>query len=192
VSENAGKIEAEVAEYPLPDEAARDGIAEDDHKIPLWFNLTFAATIVFAVFYIPYYVLSGWSAAEQYQAEVERLEATFVSVRGEQPTENPYRDDAAALVAGKEVFTTTCVACHLPDASGLVGPSLIDPYWKYGNSDAELFETVAKGRPAGMPPWENQLGADEIWKVLAYLETLPRRSEPGIGAPDYTPPAPGS
>jgi cytochrome c oxidase cbb3-type subunit 3 len=78
-----------------------------------------------------------------------------------------------------------CAACHKPDGSGLVGPSLVDPYWKYGSSDAELFETVAEGRPMGMPPWKSQLGSEKIWKVLAYMEMLPRSHVPGVGAPDH-------
>ena len=83
---------------------------------------------------------------------------------------------------------TICVACHKPDGSGLVGPSLIDPYWKYGNSDHVLYETIDKGRPLGMPPWGAQLGSVKIWQVLAYMETLPRTEEPGMGAPEgWTP-----
>jgi cytochrome c oxidase cbb3-type subunit 3 len=85
-----------------------------------------------------------------------------------------------------------CAACHLPDGRGLVGPSLIDPYWKYGHDDTTLFETVSKGRPAGMPAWASQLGDEKIWKVLAYMETLPGSPEPGVGAPDYKPPAPAA
>jgi len=103
---------------------------------------------------------------------------------------NPYRGDPAAIAEGQQVFATTCVACHLPDAHGLVGPSLVDPYWKYGHDDATLFETVSGGRPGGMPPWGTQLGTEKIWKVLAYLETLPKTDEPGIGSPDYVAPAP--
>jgi hypothetical protein len=36
-----------------------------------------------------------------------------------------------------------------------------------------------------MPPWGPQLGAEKIWKVLAYIETLPKRAEPGVGSPDF-------
>ena len=82
------------------------------------------------------------------------------------------------------MFVTTCAACHKPDGSGLVGPSLVDPYWKYGNTDDALYETIDKGRPAGMPPWGTQLGSEKIWKVLAYMETLPQSDEPGVGAPE--------
>jgi mono/diheme cytochrome c family protein len=39
------------------------------------------------------------------------------------------------------------------------------------------------GRPAGMPAWGPQLGADKVWRVLAYLETLPKTDVPGVGAP---------
>ena len=101
---------------------------------------------------------------------------------------DPSCQDGTAIAEGAEVFATICAACHKPDGTGLVGPSLVDPYWKYGQSDAELFETVSAGRPLGMPPWGPQLGDDKIWKVLAYLETLPRQSQPGVGAPDYVPP----
>ena len=97
---------------------------------------------------------------------------------------------AAAIAEGKEVFGQICAACHLADGHGLVGPSLVDPYWKYGHADADLFQTVTGGRPGGMPPWGPQLGAEKIWKVLAYVETLPKSDAPGVGAPGYAPPAP--
>jgi cytochrome c oxidase cbb3-type subunit 3 len=181
---DASELPAEIPELPRTDEALRDGIGEDDNEIPLWFNLGFLATILFAIGYVPYYHLYlGWSAREQYAAEVEVAQQRAAAAVASLPSENPYRRDAAALTDGKQTFTTICAACHKPDASGLVGPSLVDPYWKYGASDRELFETVAKGRPLGMPPWESQLGAEKIWKVLAYIESLPKSDQPGVGAP---------
>jgi cytochrome c oxidase cbb3-type subunit 3 len=174
----------EIAELPRADAAARDGIGEEDHKIPLWFNLTFLGTILFAICYVPYYHLYlGWSARGQYAAEIEAAQERAALVAASLPATNPYRGDPAALAEGGQTFTTICAACHKPDASGLVGPSLVDPYWKYGQGDPQQFETVAKGRPLGMPGWESQLGAEKIWKVLAYLETLPKSDQPGVGAP---------
>lgn len=173
----------EIAELPRRDAAERDGIGEEDNPIALWFNVTFLATIAFAVLYVLYYLLSGWSQRSQYQAEVERSGAVAEEAHAAMPTRNPYRGDAAAIAEGKQIFETICAACHRPDGSGLVGPSLVDPYWKYGHSDEELFETVSKGRPGGMPPWGAQLGTDKIWEALAYLETLPKSDKPGLGAP---------
>lgn len=177
-------------EYALPDEPIRDGIGEEDNDIPLWFNIGFYGLMVVGVVYILYYVGSGWTQESQYAAEVERLDAKYAAVRATLPKQNPYRGDAAAIAEGQEVFNTICSACHLPTGQGLVGPSLVDPYWKYGNDDETLFLSVSEGRPLGMPPWGPQLGADKIWKALAYVETLPKSDEPGVGSPGYTPPAP--
>lgn len=180
----------EIVERAAPGEPVRDGIGEEDNAIPAWFVWTFIGTIVFAAFYTPYYLLSGWSSTGQWQEQVAAAEAAVAEVRAALPSSNPFRGDAEAITEGKEIFISTCAACHLPDGRGLVGPSLIDPHWKYGQDDASLFETVAEGRPLGMPPWGTQLGTAKIWKSLAYMETLPKTDEPGVGAPDYAPPAP--
>jgi cytochrome c oxidase cbb3-type subunit 3 len=180
--------EREVAELERTDAAARDGIGEEDHAIPLWFNAGFGASIVFAVVYVFYHQASGWTQAGRYAGEVAQVEQLAASMRAARPTANPYRGDPGAQAEGAQVFATICAVCHKPDGSGLVGPSLVDPYWKYGHGDGELFETVSKGRPLGMPPWGAQLGDEKIWKVLAYLETLPRSDAPGVGAPDYVAP----
>jgi cytochrome c oxidase cbb3-type subunit 3 len=178
---------AEIAELPRADEAVRDGIGEEDNAIPLWFNVGFYGLIGVGILYILWYAgVSGWSQRGQYEAEVAAAEARYAPLRTAQaPTSNPYHGDAAAIAEGKEVFQTICLACHLADGTGLVGPSLVDPYWKYGNADADLFQTVSGGRPLGMPPWGPQLGNEKIWKVLAYMETLPKRSEPGVGSPEF-------
>lgn len=178
----------EIAERARADGADHDGIGEEDNPIPSWWWWTFIGTIVFAAFYIPYYTLSGWSAQGQYAEQVSEARAAAQAAAPAAPTTNPYRGNAAAIAEGQQVFATICSVCHKPDGSGLVGPSLVDPYWKYGHSDADLFLTVTKGRPGGMPAWESQLGGDKIWKVLAYVETLPKSDKPGVGAPDYAPP----
>jgi cytochrome c oxidase cbb3-type subunit 3 len=180
----------EIAERPSGSLPHNDGIGEEDNAIPIWFNASFLATIVFAIVYVIYYVAMGWSSRAQYDAEVAAAEAIAAEARANQPSVNPYHGDAAAIAEGGQVFLQICAACHKPDATGLVGPSLVDPYWKYGHSDAELFQTVMEGRPAGMPAWGAQLGSEKVWRALAWLETLPRQDAPGVGAPGYAPPAP--
>ena len=177
----------EIAELPRADAALRDGIGEEDHAIPLWFNVGFYGLIGFGIAYILWYaLLSGWSQSGQYEAELAAAATRYGTQRAEAaPTTNPYHGDAAAIAQGKQTFETICLACHLIDGTGLVGPSLVDPYWKYGHSDAELFATVSAGRPLGMPPWGPQLGTEKIWQVLAYIETLPKRAEPGVGSPEF-------
>lgn len=180
----------ETPEHARPDEPLRDGIGEEDNDIPAWWWWSFMATILFAAFYTPYYTLSGWSQEGMYAEQVARAAALTAEVRASLPTTNPFHGDEAAMGEGKQTFDTICAACHKPDGSGLVGPSLVDPYWKYGKEDVALFESVAKGRPGGMPGWEAQLGSEKIWKVLAYLESLPKSDEPGMGAPELATPTP--
>lgn len=177
----------ETADYPSPEAPARDGIGEEDNPIPLWFNVGFYGAIVFGVIYILYYTLSGWSSQGQWKAAVAAAREQQASTQVALPTTNPYKGDPEAVKEGSAVFHQICAACHKPDATGLVGPSLVDPYWKYGDSDADRFQTVAEGRPGGMPPWKAVLGTEKIWKVLAYLDTLPRTDQPGVGAPGYAP-----
>lgn len=183
----------EIPEYPRSDTPMRDAIGEEDNPIPGWFNLGFYGLIVFGVVYIAFYLSNGWSQAGQYDEELARARQRAAAFAADQPapTHNPFSGQPEAIEEGRQVFATICAACHKPDGTGLVGPSLVDPYWKYGHSDAARFESVAEGRPLGMPPWKAQLGTDKIWKALAYVDSLPKQDEPGVGAPDYAAPAPG-
>jgi len=178
-----------IPELPHADHPHNDGIGEEDNPIPPWWWWSFFATILFAAFYIPYFTLTGWSQVLQYTQQVEQAKAIARTSAPATPDTNPFHGNVAAIAEGQQVFTTICAACHKPDGSGLIGPSLIDPYWKYGDADHDLFLTVSKGRPGGMPAWESQLGGDKIWKALAYAETLPKSAQPGLGSPDYAPPA---
>ena len=126
----------EVAEYARPGDPVRDAIGEEDNPIPLWFNAGFYGMIVFGIVYMLYYTLSGWSAVGQYESQVAAFEERYAHVKASLPATNPYHGDAAAIAAGKEVFDQICAACHRPDGKGLVGPSLVDPDWKYGADDA--------------------------------------------------------
>jgi len=181
----------EIPERPSPGAGARDGIGEDDHAIPLWFNVAWIATWIFGIAYIVWYLgFSDWSSHGQWAAEAAAAakNAPVATATAGSANGNPYRGDAAAIADGAQTFATICSACHGPAAHGLVGPSLVDPYWKYGGGDAERFQTVMEGRPGGMPAWGPQLGAEKIWKVLAYVDSLPKTDRPEFGAPDYVPP----
>jgi len=181
--ESASGAAPEVCELPREDEAHQDGILEEDNPIPSWFNITFIGTVIFGVLYMIFYTTSGWSARGQWQDEVAAAAVHAEAAKVALPATNPFAGDPEAIASGKEVFATVCAACHKPDGHGLVGPSLVDPFWKYGNTDAELYASVAEGRPGGMPAWGTQLGSEKIWQALAYMATLPTTEEPGVGAP---------
>ncbi|HET8655133.1 MAG TPA: c-type cytochrome [Longimicrobiaceae bacterium] len=86
---------------------------------------------------------------------------------------NPYAGNAAAITAGKALFSQmNCVSCHAYDATGGMGPDLTDSFWRYGGAPAQVYASIFDGRPKGMPAWGKLLTSEEIWKIVAYLQTL--------------------
>jgi mono/diheme cytochrome c family protein len=92
---------------------------------------------------------------------------------------NPYTGRTDAIVTGRQLFTgMNCSGCHSGYAGGGMGPNLRDSLWIYGSSDADLFATIAEGRPNGMPAWGERLPTQQIWQIIAYLRTLGSDAEP--------------
>ena len=92
---------------------------------------------------------------------------------------NPYTGRTDAIVTGRQLFTgMNCSGCHSGYAGGGMGPNLRDSLWIYGSSDADLYATIAEGRPNGMPAWGERLPAQQIWQIIAYLRTLGSAAEP--------------
>ena len=92
---------------------------------------------------------------------------------------NPYAGRTDAIVTGRQLFTgMNCSGCHSGYAGGGMGPNLRDSIWIYGSTDADLYATIAEGRPNGMPAWGERLPKQQIWQIIAYLRTLGSDAEP--------------
>jgi mono/diheme cytochrome c family protein len=92
---------------------------------------------------------------------------------------NPYAGRTDAIVTGRQLFTgMNCSGCHSGYAGGGMGPNLRDSIWIYGSTDADLYATIAEGRPNGMPAWGERLPKQQIWQIIAYLRTLGSAAEP--------------
>ncbi|MBI5419061.1 MAG: c-type cytochrome [Deltaproteobacteria bacterium] len=146
---------------------------ERHNKAPRAFLVFFFALIAWGVYYIARYTpeISGWS---QYRVlEKETADARKAAPAGAM-RENPYEMDPKAIVEGRVIFGENCSGCHGKDLKGGVGPDLT-AHLKYGESDDKKYETIAGGRPNGMPSFEAQLGRERIWKVLAYVDSVRER-----------------
>jgi mono/diheme cytochrome c family protein len=87
---------------------------------------------------------------------------------------NSAANDAKAAEAGAVLFTgMNCDGCHGGGAVGAVGPSLTDGRWRYGGTDADIFRSIAEGRPKGMPAFGGVLQPAMIWRLVAYIKSLP-------------------
>jgi cytochrome c oxidase cbb3-type subunit 3 len=82
--------------------------------------------------------------------------------------------NAREAAAGKARFVV-CAACHGTDGKGnpAVGaPDLTDQDWLYGDSRADVTQTVNYGRAGVMPAWIDILGEDKVQLVSAYVWSL--------------------
>jgi cytochrome c oxidase cbb3-type subunit 3 len=107
---------------------------------------------------------------------------------------NPYSaTDPIAVVDGRHWFKHyNCHGCHGDHAGGGMGPSLRDVDWIYGDTDAQIFDSIAEGRAHGMPSWGTKLPEDHIWKMVAYIRSLRTDNEPqapGMALKAKAPPA---
>lgn len=76
---------------------------------------------------------------------------------------------------GKKLFSEkTCIACHLPDGSGLIGPNHTDNYWLFGNTYDDVFHTIAYGgrKGKGMVAWGNTISEEDRMKLTYYVLSL--------------------
>jgi cytochrome c oxidase cbb3-type subunit III len=79
------------------------------------------------------------------------------------------------IEAGREVFATTCAACHGDDARGLreVGaPNLADDRWIYGGDLEIIVSSIHGGRQGHMPTWDERLSKAEIKTLALYVHSL--------------------
>jgi mono/diheme cytochrome c family protein len=76
-----------------------------------------------------------------------------------------------AIIQGHELFNTYCSNCHA-NGTGDRGPDLTDPEWVYGGWYSELYASIARGRPGGMPPMLKRLGKHEITMIISYIRSI--------------------
>lgn len=166
-----------------------DGIQEYDNRLPNWWLWTFYIMIIFAIgYWVHYHItrsgdLPHAEFVNEQNAATERIEAYM--------EDNPITDemiataagDPNAVGAGKEVFDTYCVACHLADASGQIGPNLTDHYWIHGGTPGQIFNTITEGVPEkGMVSWKASLSAMQRQQVAAYIVSLRGKNRKGKAA----------
>jgi cytochrome c oxidase cbb3-type subunit 3 len=92
----------------------------------------------------------------------------------EETATNPYGSDSGAVKRGEQLFLgMNCSGCHGQDAkTGIFAPNLTNNYWRYGGSDADVFNSIYEGRARGMPAWGAVLSTNQIWELVAYIRSL--------------------
>ncbi|MBU2947750.1 cbb3-type cytochrome c oxidase N-terminal domain-containing protein [Zobellia uliginosa] len=154
-----------------------DGIRELDNNLPPWWVYLFYASIVFAVVYLArFHVFNEYDQIQEYdqevaaaQLEIEEYKKTAKGLVDANTVE--LLTDAGDLKAGQTIFESNCVACHMVDGGGGIGPNLTDQNWILGGGIKNVFHTISEGGRdgKGMIAWKQNLKPAEIAQVASYV-----------------------
>ncbi|WP_298551133.1 cbb3-type cytochrome c oxidase N-terminal domain-containing protein [uncultured Algibacter sp.] len=154
-----------------------DGIKELDNNLPPWWVYSFYISIVFAAVYLlRYHVFDGNNQVDE--LEIELADAR-IALEEYKKTAKDLVDfntvtlltDTGDLSSGKNIFETNCVACHMADGGGGIGPNLTDEHWILGGGIKNVFKTISEGGRSGkgMIAWKAQLKPSEMAQVASYV-----------------------
>ncbi|GAA4239106.1 cbb3-type cytochrome c oxidase N-terminal domain-containing protein [Postechiella marina] len=170
-----------------------DGIKELDNNLPPWWIYSFYISIVFAAVYLlRFHVFNGYTQIDELDTE---LAEARIALEEYKKTAKDLVDfntvtqltDATDLTAGKTIFETNCVACHMIDGGGGIGPNLTDEHWILGGGIKNVFKTISEGGRSGkgMIAWKAQLKPSQMAQVASYVlsfqGTTPANSKPAEG-----------
>jgi cytochrome c oxidase cbb3-type subunit 3 len=157
-----------------------DGIKELDNVLPPWWVYLFWGTVIWGVGYLAYYHV--FDGENQYQEYERKNTEALAAIEEWKKTATDLVDasnvvlltEDADLSAGKAIYMQSCVACHLADGGGSIGPNLTDDYWILGGGVKNIFHTISEGgrEGKGMIPWKSELKPLQIQQVSSYIVTL--------------------
>jgi mono/diheme cytochrome c family protein len=125
----------------------------------------------------------GVSPPGTFERGVARQVKHRLSIRGVHD-KNPFPATEANIKAGEQEFQNSCTSCHGPDGKNtnvifadkmsppvpMLNSSEVQEY-----SDGQLKWIIANGIfPSGMPAWKENLGDEQMWKIVLYIRHLPR------------------
>ena len=166
-----------------------DGIQEYDQRLPNWWLNTLYGAIIFWIVFWFVEIIAGIVPSDGFlvDAEMTRISAVKMASSIDVSNDDKFWEMAGNPVftdAGKQTFSSLCVACHLPSMRGkaenptAVGPDLTDTAWIHGGTPKEIYLTVSKGIIAkGMPAWEPVLGQKKTAEVVAFILSRHHKGE---------------
>lgn len=157
-----------------------DGIQELDNSLPPWWKYGFYLSIIVGCIYFYRFHIShdGLSQQEEYAAEMQKGEeekAAYLAQSASNVDENTVTQltDASSVGEGKELFSKNCIACHLADGGGSVGPNLTDDYWLHGGGIKDVFKSIKYGwQDKGMKSWKDDFSPLQIQELASFVKSL--------------------
>ena len=96
---------------------------------------------------------------------------------------NPYAGDAQAIGEGRRLYHWyNCYGCHFNGGGG-IGPALLDDQWIYGGEAQNVYDSITRGRPNGMPAFGGRIPEMQVWQIAGFVLSLSAeqpRAESGV------------
>ncbi|KIH76320.1 cytochrome c oxidase cbb3-type subunit 3 [Geoalkalibacter ferrihydriticus] len=147
-----------------------DGLIEmRSTPVPRYFSILFYGLIIWGVLFMAYYLFSGWSSEGEF---ARKMSAHLEQTAAQQTQPGTQATPAVDADEARHLYNQHCAACHGGSGQGGIGPALDDTQYKYGNEREAVIQSIAQGRPAGMPGYNNQFSAAQIEALADYLKKL--------------------
>lgn len=112
-------------------------------------------------------------SADQFRAGPADSTRLPRSVSGASTAGNPLEGSREAWAEGKRLYAWfNCAGCHGSQGGGGIGPPLRDTVWIYGGTPASVFQSIAQGRPRGMPTFGHAIPDEQIWQIVTFVRSL--------------------
>lgn len=164
-----------------------DGIMELDNQLPKWWLGLFWFGIAFCIIYMTSYWLTDFAHPikeydEEYKEQLASIDEYMKTVPQATIETAVFSEDN--VEAGKEIFQTNCVSCHMDGGRGGIGPNLTDNFWK-NQTEKTLFKNVFHVVENGvtgtaMQAWGKNgvLTGNDIQNVAAYVYHINQEQAP--------------
>ncbi len=158
-------------------------LREGSNPPPMWWFWLILGSLVFSLIYLMLYPglgshkgLLNWSSGSQVVRSEDAFQAEFGERRAAITAAElaDIHADSSAMASAQRVFDRNCAVCHGYEAQGQANyfPSLIDDAWDWGESPAQIEQTIRAGRSAVMVPWGAVLGEQGVANVASYVLAL--------------------
>ena len=84
---------------------------------------------------------------------------------------------------GKRLYAAyNCTAAMASTAAAAIGPPLMDDKWIYGAGADQIYATISQGRPTACRRSAGTSPTQQIWQLVAYVQSMSRPGAARRGA----------
>jgi cytochrome c oxidase cbb3-type subunit 3 len=174
-------VNGEDEPHPVWDENLREG----NNPAPMWWFWLILGLLVFSFIYLALYPgLGNFQGALKYSQD-GRLNQSYSAYNEEfktlrqlvtEASIETLAQDARIMASARRIFDHNCAACHGADAGGRAThfPDLTDDIWQWGDSPAQLEQSIRLGRQPVMPGWQDVVGHEGVRQITDYVMAISR------------------